>query len=32
MKAIHLFLLAAMIGVELILGVVVAPVVFYPQD
>ncbi|EAH5200928.1 DUF4149 domain-containing protein, partial [Campylobacter upsaliensis] len=25
MKAIHLFLLAAMIGVELILGVVVAP-------
>ncbi|EAK5116347.1 DUF4149 domain-containing protein [Campylobacter upsaliensis] len=31
MKAIHLFLLAAMIGVELILGVVVAPVVFYPQ-
>ena len=32
MKAIHLFLLAAMIGVELILGVVVAPVVFYPQS
>ena len=31
MRAIHLFLLAAMIGVELILGVVVAPVVFYPQ-
>lgn len=32
MRAIHLFLLAAMIGVELILGVVVAPVVFYPQN
>lgn len=32
MKAIHLFLLAAMIGVELILGVVVAPVIFYPQS
>ncbi|MCX2682734.1 DUF4149 domain-containing protein [Campylobacter sp. MIT 21-1685] len=32
MKAINLFLLAAMIGVELILGIVVAPVIFYPQD
>ncbi|EAK5686759.1 DUF4149 domain-containing protein, partial [Campylobacter coli] len=26
MKAINLFLLAAMIGIELILGIVVAPV------
>ncbi|EJG9889810.1 DUF4149 domain-containing protein, partial [Campylobacter coli] len=27
MKAINLFLLAAMIGIELILGIVVAPVI-----
>ena len=32
MKAINLFLLAAIIGVELVLGVVVAPVIFYPQN
>lgn len=32
MKAIHLFLLAAMIGIELVLGIIVAPVIFYPQN
>lgn len=32
MKAVNLFLLAAMIGIELILGIVVAPVIFYPQN
>ncbi|MFK0381030.1 DUF4149 domain-containing protein [Campylobacter coli] len=32
MKAINLFLLAAMIGIELILGIVVAPVIFYPAN
>ena len=32
MKAVNLFLLAAVIGVELVLGVVVAPVIFYPQN
>lgn len=32
MKAINLFLLAALVGMELILGVVVARVIFYPQD
>ncbi len=32
MKAINLFLLAAMIGIELILGIVVAPVIFYPVN
>ncbi|MFQ6341647.1 DUF4149 domain-containing protein [Campylobacter sp. VTCC 70190] len=32
MKAINLFLLAAIIGIELILGIVVAPVIFYPQN
>lgn len=32
MRAINLLLLGAMIGVELILGVVVAPVIFYPQN
>lgn len=32
MKAVSLFLLAAMVGIELILGIVVAPVIFYPQD
>ncbi|MBZ7964749.1 DUF4149 domain-containing protein [Campylobacter sp. 2457A] len=32
MKAVNLFLLAAMIGIELILGIVVTPVIFYPQN
>lgn len=32
MRAIYLFLIAAMVGVELVLGIVVAPVVFYPQN
>ncbi|EAL7925103.1 DUF4149 domain-containing protein, partial [Campylobacter coli] len=32
MKAINLFLLAAMIGIELILGIVVTPVIFYPAN
>ncbi|MBM0637000.1 DUF4149 domain-containing protein [Campylobacter sp. VicNov18] len=32
MKAINLFLLAAMIGIEAVLGIVVAPIVFYPHD
>ncbi|EAH7025096.1 DUF4149 domain-containing protein [Campylobacter coli] len=32
MKAINLFLLATMIGIELILGIVVAPVIFYPAN
>ncbi|MGH2267688.1 DUF4149 domain-containing protein [Campylobacter taeniopygiae] len=32
MKAVNLFLLAVMIGIELILGIVVAPVIFYPQN
>lgn len=32
MRAINLLLLGAMIGIELILGVVVAPVIFYPQN
>lgn len=32
MRAIHLFLIAAMVGAELILGIVVAPLVFYPQS
>lgn len=32
MKAINLFLLASIIGVELILGIVVAPAIFFPQN
>ncbi|KAA6224883.1 DUF4149 domain-containing protein [Campylobacter sp. LR264d] len=32
MKAINLFLLASLVGIELILGIVVAPVIFYPQN
>ncbi|EFC33257.1 TPA: DUF4149 domain-containing protein [Campylobacter jejuni] len=32
MKAINLFLLASIIGVELILGIVVAPTIFFPQN
>ncbi|MBZ7950175.1 DUF4149 domain-containing protein [Campylobacter molothri] len=32
MKAVNLFLLAAMIGIELILGVIVAPIIFYPKN
>ncbi|XGQ70612.1 DUF4149 domain-containing protein [Campylobacter hepaticus] len=31
MKAINLFLLATMVGIEIILGIVVAPAIFYPQ-
>ncbi|EAI8271893.1 DUF4149 domain-containing protein, partial [Campylobacter jejuni] len=29
MKAVNLFLLASIIGVELILGIVVAPTIFF---
>ncbi|MBK1972701.1 DUF4149 domain-containing protein [Campylobacter sp. TTU-622] len=32
MKAINLFLLSALIGIELILGTIVAPTIFYPKD
>ncbi len=32
MKAVNLFLLASIIGVELILGIVVAPTIFFPQN
>lgn len=32
MKAINLFLLASMMGIELILGIVVAPTIFFPQN
>lgn len=32
MKAINLFLLSAIVGIELILGVVVAPIIFYPKN
>ncbi|MCW1333846.1 DUF4149 domain-containing protein [Campylobacter jejuni] len=32
MKAINLFSLASIIGVELILGIVVAPTIFFPQN
>ena len=32
MKAINLFLLAALVGIELIVGIVVAKVIFYPQN
>lgn len=32
LKAINLLLLAAMIGIELVLGIIVAPVIFYPQN
>jgi len=32
MKAINLFLLAGIIGAELILGIIVAPAIFYPQN
>ncbi|HEF3520623.1 TPA: DUF4149 domain-containing protein, partial [Campylobacter jejuni] len=32
MKAVNLFLLGSIIGVELILGIVVAPVIFYPAN
>ncbi len=31
MKAINLFLLASLVGIELFLGIVVAKVIFYPQ-
>ncbi|TEY01573.1 DUF4149 domain-containing protein [Campylobacter sp. US33a] len=32
MKAVNLLLLAMMIGIELCVGVMVAPVIFYPQE
>ncbi|HEF3551665.1 TPA: DUF4149 domain-containing protein, partial [Campylobacter jejuni] len=32
MKAVNLFLLASIIGIELILGIVVAPTIFFPQN